>query len=63
MVTNNARYTREIKSMIAMLKSAFNKNKTLFIPKCRNKGSAIFRSIALFGAETWRFRKIDQKYF
>jgi hypothetical protein len=33
MITNNARYTREIKSRIAMAKAAFNKKKTLFTSK------------------------------
>jgi hypothetical protein len=33
MVTNDARWTREIKSMIAMVKAAFNRNKTLFTNK------------------------------
>jgi hypothetical protein len=32
MITNDARYTREIKSRIAMAKAAFNK-KTLFTTK------------------------------
>jgi hypothetical protein len=36
MVTNDARYMREIKSKIAMVKAAFNKNKTLFISTGRN---------------------------
>jgi hypothetical protein len=33
MITNDARCTREIKSMIAMAKAAFNKKKTLFTSK------------------------------
>jgi hypothetical protein len=33
MVTDDARCTREIKSRIAMVKSAFNKKKTLFTSK------------------------------
>jgi hypothetical protein len=33
MITNDARCAREIKSRIAMTKSAFNKKKTLFTSK------------------------------
>jgi hypothetical protein len=32
-ITNDARYTCEIKSRIAMAKAAFNKEKTLFTSK------------------------------
>jgi hypothetical protein len=67
MITNDARCTREIKSRIAMAKSALNKKKTLFtstldlnlrkkLVKCYIWG------IALYGAETWTLRKVDQKY-
>jgi hypothetical protein len=33
LLTNNARYTREIKSRIAMAKAAFSRKKTLFTRK------------------------------
>jgi hypothetical protein len=33
MITNDARYTYEIKSRIAMAKAAFNRKKTLFTSK------------------------------
>ena len=67
MITNDAGCTREIKSRIAMAKSALNKKKTLFtstldlnlrkkLVKCYIWG------IALYGAETWTLRKVDQKY-
>jgi hypothetical protein len=67
MLPNDARYTREIKSRIAMAKAAFNKKKTLFTSKLdcnlRNKlVKCYIWSIALYGAETWTLRKVDQKY-
>ena len=33
LITGDARYTREIKSRIAIAKAAFNRNKTLFTSK------------------------------
>jgi hypothetical protein len=67
MITNNARCTREIKSRIATAKAAFNKKKALFTSKLdlnlRNKlVNCYIWSIALYGAETWTLRKVDQKY-
>jgi replicative superfamily II helicase len=67
MITNYARCTREIKSRLAMAKAAFNKMKTLFTSKLdlnlRKKLVKCYtRSIALYGAETWTLRKVDQKY-
>jgi hypothetical protein len=67
MVTNNARCKREIKSMIVMAKAAFNKKKTLFTStyslNLRNKlVKCYIWSTALYGAETWTLRKVDQKY-
>jgi hypothetical protein len=67
MVTNDARSTREIKARIAMAKAAFNKKKTLFTSKLdlelREKlVKCYIWSIALYGAETWTLRKLDQKY-
>ena len=57
----------EIKSTIAMSKAAFNKKKTLFTSKMdSNLGKKLVRSyiwsVALYGAETWTFQKVDQKY-
>jgi hypothetical protein len=34
MITNDARYTHEMKSRIVMAKAAFNKKKSLFSTKC-----------------------------
>jgi hypothetical protein len=67
MITNDPRCTREIKSRIAMAKAAFNKKKTLFTNKLdlnlRKKLVKCYNwSIALYGAETWTLRKINQKY-
>jgi hypothetical protein len=57
MVTNVARSRREIKSRIAMAKSAFSKKKALFSSKMdlnlREKPvNCYIWSIALYGAET-----------
>jgi hypothetical protein len=67
MVTNDGRYTREIKSRIAMVKVSYNKKKTFFTSKLglslRTKlVKCYIWSIALYGAETWTLRKVDQKY-
>ena len=66
-ITNDAGFTNEIKPRISLTKAAINKNKTLFTSKLDlNLGKKpvmcyIWR-IALYGAETWTFQKIDQKY-
>jgi hypothetical protein len=67
MITNDARCTRVIKSRIAMAKAAFNKKKNLFTSKLdlnlRKKLVKFYIwSIALYGAEMWTLRKVDQKY-
>jgi hypothetical protein len=67
MITNDARSTREIKSRIVMAKTAFNKKKTLLTSKLdlnlrKKLVKCYIWSIALYGAETWTLRKIDQKY-
>jgi hypothetical protein len=66
MITTDARCTREIKSRIVMAKEAFNM-KTLFTSKLDlNLRKKLVKcniwSIALYGAETWTLRKVDQKY-
>jgi hypothetical protein len=58
---------REIKSRIAMANAAFNKNETFFTSKLdlslRTKlVKCYIWSVALYGAETWTLRKVDQKY-
>jgi hypothetical protein len=66
-LTNEGRCTCEIKSTIGMEKAAFNKRRALFINKIdlelRNKlVKCYIWSIALYGAETWTLRSVDQKY-
>jgi hypothetical protein len=66
-MTNDARCTREIKSRIAVAKAAFNKKKILFTSKLdlnlrKKLMKCYIWSIALYSAETWTLRKVDQKY-
>jgi hypothetical protein len=66
MITNDARCTREIKSRTAMAKAAFIKTTTLFTSKLdlnlrKELVNCYIWSIALYGAETWTLRKVDQK--
>jgi hypothetical protein len=65
-LTNYGRYTCEIKCRIAMAKAAFNKKRTLFTStldlELRKKLVKCYVwSIALYGAETWTLRAVDQK--
>ena len=67
MITNDGRCTCEIKSRIDMAKSAFNKKRALFTStldlKLRKKlVKCYIRSTALYGAETWTLRAVDQKH-
>jgi hypothetical protein len=67
MIANDARCIREIKSRIVMAKAAFSKKKNLFTSKLDlNLRKELVKfyiwSIAFYGAETWTFRKVDQKY-
>jgi len=66
-LTNDGRCTCEIKSRIAMAKAAFNKKRTLFTStldlELRKKLVKCYVwSIALYGAETWTLRALDQKH-
>jgi len=66
MLTNDGRCTCEIKSMIGMAKAAFNKKRVLFIStldlKLRKKlVKCYIWSIALYGADTWTLRLVNQK--
>jgi hypothetical protein len=50
-----------------MAKEAFNKRKTVFTSKLdsnlrKKETKCYIWSIALYGAETWTLRKVDQKY-
>jgi hypothetical protein len=67
MVSSDARCTREIRFRTAIRKAAFNKKNTHFTSKLdvnlRKKVVKCYSwSIALYGAETWALRKVDQKY-
>jgi hypothetical protein len=66
MLTNDGRYTCEIKCRIAMAKAAFDKKRTLFTStldlELRKKLVKCYVwSIALYGAETWTLRAVHQK--
>jgi hypothetical protein len=67
MVTNNARSNYEIKSRIRVAKPAFNSKNTLFTSKLdlslrQTLVMCDICSMALYGAETWTVREVDQKY-
>jgi hypothetical protein len=69
MLTNDGKCTCEIKSRIAVAKSAFNKKRALFTSKMDLelrkklvKLKGYIWSIALYGAETWILRTVDQKH-
>ena len=67
MLTNYGRCTCEIKCRIAIVKAAFNKKRALFTStmdlKLRKKlVKCYIWNIALYGAETWMFRAVDQKH-
>jgi hypothetical protein len=66
MLTNDGRYTCEIKSRIAMAKTEFNKKRALFSSnmdfELRKKlVKCYIWSIALYGAETWTLGTVDRK--
>ena len=66
-LTNDGRCTCEIKCRIAVAKAAFNKKRALFTStldlKFRKKlVKCYIWSIALYGAETWTLRTVDQKH-
>jgi hypothetical protein len=66
-LTNDRRCICEIKCRIAMAKAAFNKKRTLFTStldlELRKKLVKCYVwSIALYGAETWTLRAVDQKH-
>jgi len=66
MLINYGRCTCKIKCRIAMAKAAFNKKRALFTStldlELRKKlVKCYIWSIALFGAETWTLRAVDQK--
>jgi hypothetical protein len=67
MLTKDGRCTCEIKSRIAMAKAVFNKKRNLITSKMdlelRKKLVKCYVLImALYGAETWTLRAVDQKH-
>ena len=67
MLANDGRCTCEIKSRIAMAKTAFNKKRAHFTNtldlKFRTKlVKCYIWSITSYGAETWTIREVDQKH-
>jgi hypothetical protein len=67
LLTDDGRCTCEIKWRIAMEKAAFNKKKNLFTCKLdlnlrKKLVKCYIWSMALYGAETWTLRAVDQKY-
>jgi hypothetical protein len=67
MITNDANCTLEIKCRFAITKAAFNKENNLSIRKLDLKlrkklVKCYIWSIALYVAETWTLRRVDQKY-
>ena len=66
-LTNEGRCNCKIKCRIAMAKTAFNKKRTLFTStldlELRKKLVKCYVwSIALYGAEIWTLRAVDQKH-
>jgi hypothetical protein len=64
--TSDGRRTYEIKCRIAMVKAAFNKKRALFtgtlVLELRTQLVMCYIwIIALYGAETWKLRAVDQK--
>ncbi|PNF29271.1 hypothetical protein B7P43_G08948 [Cryptotermes secundus] len=67
LLTDDGRCTCEIKSRIAVAKAAFSKKKNLFTSKLdlnlrKKPVKCYIWSIALYGAETWTLRAVDQKH-
>jgi hypothetical protein len=66
-LTNDGRFTCEIKYRIAMAKAVFNKERALFTStlelELRKKLVKCYvQSIALYGAETWTLRTVYRKH-
>jgi hypothetical protein len=67
LLTDDGRRTCETKSRTAMAKAAFNKNKHLFTSNLdlnlrKKLVKCYIWSMALYGAETWTLRAVDQKH-
>jgi len=57
MITNDARCTQEIKSKISITKAAFNKKKSLFTRKFKEKISNMLHLEYSFVLKLWYFGK------
>ncbi|PNF14958.1 hypothetical protein B7P43_G01526, partial [Cryptotermes secundus] len=67
LLTDDGRCTSEIKSRIAMAKASFSKKRNIFTSKLdlnlrKKLVKCYIWSIALYGAETWTLRAVDQKH-
>jgi enoyl reductase-like protein len=62
MITNDARCTCEIKSTITMAIAVFNRKKAYFTSKLKKLVKCYICSTALYHAEMWMLRAVDQKY-
>jgi hypothetical protein len=66
-LTKDGRCTCEIKCKNAMAKAAFKKKRALFTSKLdlelrKKVVKCYIWSVALYGAETWTLREVDQKH-
>jgi hypothetical protein len=61
MITNDAKYAREIKARIAMTKAAFSNSK-LDLELRKKLVKCNIWSTDLYGVETWTLQKLDQNY-
>jgi hypothetical protein len=66
-ITNDEKWTREMKSRISMAKAPFNRKNTCFTSiKNLNLRKKLVKcyilSIAFYGSEKWTFRKVDQTF-
>jgi len=66
-ITNDTRFTREIKSRISITKAAFIKKRDLSPSKLELKLRKklvmdYILTITVYGAETWTFSKVGEKY-
>jgi hypothetical protein len=66
-VTDNARGIREIKSIISMAKTVFNRMKALSTSKLgsilrKYTSKLLLLEYRIYGNETWTIRKFNQKY-
>jgi hypothetical protein len=67
LLTDDGRCTCEIKCRIAMANAEFKKKKNLFTSKLdlnlrKKLVKCYIWSVALYGAETWTLRAVDQKH-